>query len=232
MTLGIADNLRRVHDRVAAAAVRSGRTPSDITLIAVTKTWSSDVVQQVVDAGAVDLGENRVQEAQEKVDRVSGRVAWHLIGSLQRNKVKTALSIFSLIHSVDSLRLAVEIGKQAALLGRDIPILIQVNTSGEVSKSGVSPDAALGLVGEISGLRGLRIEGLMTIGPYVSDPEQVRPFFAALRNLRERILDAHLEGVSMAALSMGMTNDFEVAIEEGATMVRVGTAIFGSRRAR
>lgn len=227
----IVDNLNRVRDRVARAAERSGRSANDVMLIAVSKTWSPDVVQQAVDAGARVLGENRVQEAEAKAGAIAGSVSWHLIGHLQRNKVKAALSLFDLIHSVDSLRLAREISRRAQQDGTVAQVLVQVNTSGETSKFGVSPDAAFDLVGQMGELDGLRVNGLMTIGAFSSDLSVVRPCFELLRTLRDRIAGAGLPGVSMAELSMGMTNDFETAIEAGATMVRVGTAIFGSRAA-
>ncbi len=226
----IANNWKQVQERVAKAALRSGRSVDDVTLIAVSKTWPIARVQEAVDAGAVHLGENRVQEAQEKVGQIKGPVSWHLIGHLQRNKVKVALPIFDLIHSIDSLRLAKEVSKQAVLNGQEVRVLLQVNTSGEASKFGIAPDVAVDLVGQMAQLEGVRVDGLMTIGAFLPNPEDVRPNFIALRQVRDRIVDAHIEGVSMETLSMGMTNDFEVAIEEGATMVRVGTAIFGSRR--
>lgn len=226
----IADNLKQVQERVVAATLRSGRSVDEVTLIAVSKTWPAEIVQDVVDAGAVHLGENRVQEAQEKAGQIAGSVSWHLIGHLQRNKVKVALPIFDLIHSIDSLRLAKEISKQAVLNGQVVRALLQVNTSGEASKFGIAPDMAVDVVGQLAELEGLSIEGLMTIGAFLPNPEDVRPNFVVLRQVRERIVDAQITGVSMHELSMGMTNDFEVAIEEGSTMVRVGTAIFGSRR--
>jgi pyridoxal phosphate enzyme (YggS family) len=226
----IEKNWKQVQERVAKAALRSGRSVDDVTLIAVSKTWPIARVQEAVDAGAVNLGENRVQEAQEKVGQITGSVSWHLIGHLQRNKVKVALPIFDLIHSIDSLRLAKEVSKQAVLNGQVVRVLLQVNTSGEASKFGIAPDVAVDLVGQMAQLEGLKVDGLMTIGAFLPNAEDVRPNFIALRQVRDRIVDAQIEGVSMETLSMGMTNDFEVAIEEGATMVRVGTAIFGSRR--
>jgi len=185
-------------------------------------------VQQVVEAGALILGENRVQEVEKKADLVTGPVSWHLIGHLQRNKVKVALSLFDLIHSVDSMRLAQEINRRAEQTNVIARVLVQVNASGEDSKYGVSPDAALDLVGQVSELIHVKIEGLMTIGAFVPDPEDARPNFMALRKVRDHIA-TQMPQVLMQTLSMGMTNDFEVAIEEGATMVRVGTAIFGRR---
>ena len=222
----IAENLKRVQDCIANAANRSGRSADAVTLIVVTKTWSADVVQQVVDAGAGVLGESRVQEAQHKVKAVTGPVSWHLVGHLQRNKVKVALPLFDLIHSVDTLRLANEISRRAVRENAAVRVLVQVNTSGEASKFGASPEEVPDLVGQIDELEGVAVAGLMTIGAFEPDPETVRPNFAALREIGDRIA-VHKPHVT--ALSMGMTGDFEVAIEEGATMVRVGTAIFGQR---
>ena len=225
----IADNLKLVQERVAKAAQRAGRCVDEVTLIAVSKTWPAPVVQEVLAAGALHLGENRIQEAQEKIPLVTGDVSWHLIGHLQRNKVKVALPLFDLIHAVDSVRLAKEIGKQAVVAGQVVPVLVQVNTSGEASKFGIEPDEAVDFAGQVADVAGLQVQGLMTIGAFLPDPNDVRPNFVALRNVRDRIVDAQIANISMDTLSMGMTNDFEVAIEEGATMVRVGTAIFGSR---
>ena len=222
----ISENTKRVQDRIDRAAQRSGRSADAVKLIVVTKTWPADVVQQVVDAGIRVLGESRVQEAQHKVPDVTGKVSWHLVGHLQRNKVKQALPLFDLIHSVDTLRLAKEISRRAVQNNTPVRVLVQVNTSGEASKFGVSPSAALDLVGQIDELEGISVAGLMTIGTFDPDPETARPNFVLLRQIRDRIA-IHKPHVS--ALSMGMTGDFEVAIEEGATMVRVGTAIFGQR---
>ena len=224
----ISENTKRVQDRIDRAAQRSGRSADAVKLIVVTKTWPADVVQQVVDAGIRVLGESRVQEAQRKVPEIAGEVSWHLVGHLQRNKVKQALPLFDLIHSVDTLRLAQEISQRARQNNIEVRVLVQVNTSGEASKFGVSPNAALDLVGQIDELEGISVAGLMTIGAFDPDPEIARPNFVLLRQIRDRIA-IHKPHVS--ALSMGMTGDFEVAIEEGATMVRVGTAIFGQRGA-
>ena len=225
----IAENLKQVQDRIAVAAERAGRSGGDVLLIGVSKTWPAEVVQRAVDVGVRVLGENRVQEAHDKVAAISGSVSWHLIGHLQRNKVKLALSLFDVIHSVDSLRLAREISRRAALDGRRVRVLIQVNTSDEDSKFGVAAEDALDLVGQAAELDGIQIEGLMTIGAFLPDPEDVRPCFERLRRLRAQIADAQISGVSMKELSMGMTNDFEAAVEEGANLVRIGTAIFGAR---
>ena len=220
----ISENLKRVRDRMADAAHRSGRVADDVTLVAITKAWPADVVQRAVDAGAGVLGESRVQEAQHKVDAVTGSISWHLVGHLQRNKVKVALPLFDLIHSVDTLRLANEISRQAVRQNTAARVLVQVNTSGEASKFGAAPEAAMDLVGQVDELEGVAVAGLMTIG--APDPQTARSNFVALREIGDRIV---VHKPHAAALSMGMTGDFEVAIEEGATMVRVGTAIFGQR---
>ena len=222
----IAENLKRVQDRIAKAAHRSGRSEDAVKLIVVTKTWPADIVQQIVDAGTRVLGESRVQEAQHKVTEVAGTVSWHLVGHLQRNKVKIALPLFDLIHSVDTLRLAKEISRWAVRRNTLVRVLVQINTSGEASKFGISPNAALDLVEQVDDLEGVSVAGLMTIGTFDPDPETARPNFVLLRQIRDRIA---IHKPQVSALSMGMTNDFEVAIEEGATMVRVGTAIFGQR---
>lgn len=225
----ISENLKRVQDRIARALDRGARQDGEVTLVAVSKSWPAKMVQEVVDSGVQVLGENRIQEAEGKVKSVEGEISWHLIGHLQRNKVRVALSLFDLIHSVDSLRLVYEISKRAVQTGTQARILVEVNTTGEVSKFGVEPERTLELVGQISEVQGVRIEGLMTMGAFVPDPEGVRPSFVRLRELRDEIVAAKIPRVSMNHLSMGMTGDFEVAIEEGATLVRVGTAIFGAR---
>ena len=224
-----AENLKHVRERIEQAAIQSGRSGEEITLISVSKTWPAEVVQKAVSAGATVLGENRIQEAESKIPLVSGPVSWHLIGHLQRNKVRSAIQLFDLIHSVDTLRLANEIGKRSIQNDVKTRVLVQVNTSGEASKFGVDPEGALDFVGMVSEVEGITVEGLMTIGAFLPDSEAVRPSFARLRELGIRIDEAKLSGVSMTQLSMGMTNDFEVAIQEGSTMVRIGTAIFGSR---
>ncbi|MCY3763981.1 MAG: YggS family pyridoxal phosphate-dependent enzyme [Gemmatimonadetes bacterium] len=226
----ISENLKRVRERISRAAERAGRQAHDITLVAVSKTKPAEAIVEAAAAGVRVVGENRVQEAERKVGDVTDVVAWHLVGHLQRNKVKSALRLFEMIHSVDSLRLAKEIGKRAVQAGISARTLVQVNTSGADSQFGAEPDATVDLVGRISELEGVGVEGLMTIGQFLPDPEAVRPCFVQLRELGEEIAAARFEGVSMAHLSMGMTGDFEVAIEEGATMVRVGSAIFGARQ--
>ena len=226
----IENRLEKVMHRIDQAAAACGRNPASITLVAVSKTVSAQDVQQAIAAGVTTLGENYVQEARDKISALENYpVAWHFIGHLQSNKAKYAVKLFDLIHSVDSLKLARELNKQAQKNDKIQRILIQVNISQEETKSGISVDETLGLIEEIGRLGNLSIIGLMTMPPFFNQPERVRPFFAALRNLRNQIQKNTIPNVSMDILSMGMTGDFEVAIEEGATMVRIGTAIFGER---
>ncbi len=221
----IATNVARVRARIAEAAARGGRRPEDVLLVAVTKTVGVDRIRDAVACGLRVFGENRVQEAREKVREVDG-VSWHLVGSLQRNKVREALRLFDLIHSVDSLPLAEEISRRAsAASGRPAEVLIQVNISGEPQKHGVAPEAVGELLARAIRLPGLRIRGLMGIAPIVPRAEDARPFFRRLRDLRDRLRDA-LPEAQLEHLSMGMTDDFEVAVEEGSTMVRIGRALF------
>ncbi|MBS10092.1 MAG: YggS family pyridoxal phosphate-dependent enzyme [Gemmatimonadetes bacterium] len=220
------DNLASVNDRVSEAAIRSGRTGADVLVVAISKTWPVEVVQAAVDAGADTLGENRVQGGQAKVPAISGDPDWHLVGHLQRNKAKVAVDLFSTIQSVDSVRLAREIGKHATNAGKEVAIHLQVNTSGEASKFGVTPDDLKTLAGDVFGIEGLNVQGLMTIAANTNDRDAVRVCFSELRQLRDKISADH---PSIVDLSMGMTGDFEMAVEEGATIVRVGTAIFGQR---
>jgi pyridoxal phosphate enzyme (YggS family) len=226
----IVTNLNRVRERIAGAASRSGRPPESVQLVAVSKTVGPQPIREAVAAGVTVLGENYVQEARDKTAALSDvAVSWHFIGHLQTNKAKYAVKIFDLIHSVDSLKLAAELDRQAEKAGKVQRILIQVNLAGEASKSGVSEAQAPVLASEASGLKHVAVEGLMTMPPYFNAPERVRPYFRALCALRERIAAMQIPGVQMKELSMGMTGDFEVAVEEGATLVRVGTAIFGER---
>lgn len=226
--VNVRENIAWVLERIAAASRRSGRRPEDITLVAVTKTVPVERIQEAVDCGLQDLGENRVQELLAKQPHIAG-VKWHLIGHLQRNKVRQVWDRVTLIHSVDSLELAREIDKRATTAGRRVDILLEVNVAGEESKFGLTPEAVLPMVREVTGLPGVHICGLMTVAPLVADPEEVRPVFQRLAALRREVDALHLPGVDMAYLSMGMTNDFEVAIEAGANMVRIGSAIFGAR---
>jgi len=220
-------NIKSVRQRIADAARRSGRDPDEITLVVVTKTVGVTEILHAADCGVEAVGENRVHEAIEKRSRVGDRVKWHMIGHLQRRKVKDAVQVFDYIHSVDSLALAKEIDKRCAPTSKIMPVLFEVNVSGEASKFGLSPEETLRTIREAATLERIRIEGLMTMAPYVEDPEEVRPCFKQLADLSNTIAAANLPNVSMKHLSMGMTNDFEVAVEEGATMVRIGTAIFG-----
>lgn len=224
------DRLESVLERIQAAATGSGRDPSAVRLVAVSKTVPAEKVIEAVEAGVETLGENYVQEAQTKIEALAALpVAWHYIGHLQSNKAKYVVKLFDLIHSVDSFKLARELNKQAAKVGKVQPILIQVNIAEESTKSGVSEQDTINLIESVRPLNNLAVKGLMTMPPYFNAPDKVRPFFAALRNLRDRIEGLNLENVAMDELSMGMTGDFEVAIAEGATLVRVGTAIFGER---
>ncbi len=216
--------------RIEQAAVSSGRNIETVRLVSVTKTIPAETVKKAIDAGAAILGENYIQEARSKFNDLSSYpVSWHFIGHLQTNKAKYAVRIFDLIHSVDSFKLALELDKQAGKTGKIQHILIQVNVAEESSKSGVLVQNTLNLVKEISVLENLAIKGLMTMPPFFNEPEKVRPFFKDLRNLRDSIRKEGIQNVAMDELSMGMTGDFEAAIEEGATLVRIGTAIFGER---
>ena len=224
------DNFETVEKNIAAACARAGRDRSEVTLIAVSKTKPVDMLREVYEAGARDFGENKVQEICEKYDKLPSDIKWHMIGHLQRNKVKQVIDKATLIHSVDSYRLAQEISVQAQKKGLTMPILIEVNIAGEESKFGISADDTIQLVEEIASLPNLKIQGLMTIAPYVVDAEENRLYFRQIRQLAVDIKNKNIDNVSMNILSMGMTGDYEVAIEEGATMVRVGTGIFGARK--
>lgn len=220
-------NLDDVRQRMTAACARAGRDEADVRLVAVTKTVTADVAAQLVELGVTDIGENRVQEAARKREALAGfDVTWHMIGHLQTNKVKELLRLFDVIHSVDSFHLAEAISKRAASKGETASVLVQVDIAGEETKFGVPVAEVVGDVGWMSELPGIQIKGLMTMAPFVDDAETVRPVFARLRELAEEIDALGLPGVEMRHLSMGMTQDFEVAIEEGATLIRVGSALF------
>jgi PLP dependent protein len=223
----LADNLRAVRERVAHACRRSGRPESSVRLVAVTKSVDIETARELVELGQKDLGENRVQELLRKDEGLRGMgVNWHLIGHLQTNKVKKALEASRFIHSVDSLRLAEELSRRAGELDLTPEILLEVNVSGEESKEGLTVAETPGIAESAGKLANLRLVGLMTMAPVVENPEETRGVFAGLRELGERIDGMRLAGVEMRELSMGMTQDFEVAIEEGATLVRVGSALF------
>ena len=225
----IADNLSSIQERIGTAALRAARNPAEIRLVAVSKTVSAENIQQAIAAGVTMLGENYVQEARNKIARIGKQVEWHFIGHLQSNKARYAVDLFSMIHSVDRLSLAEELDQAANKHGKIVPILIQVNISGEESKSGINPQETLQLLKRIAGLQHLSIQGLMTMPPWFEDPEDARPYFIALRKLRDKLSREKMPGIALQELSMGMSGDFEVAIEEGATLVRIGTAIFGPR---
>ncbi|MDI3522461.1 MAG: dependent protein [Bacillota bacterium] len=225
----VADNVAAVRERIAEAALRSGRRPEDIRLIAVTKTVSPEVIGQALAAGITDVGENRVQEALGKAPALPAGITWHLIGHLQTNKAKQAVQLFPWVHSLDSLHLAQALEKRAAAAGVRVKCLVEVNVAGEASKHGVRPEEALKLLEGVAALEHIEVRGLMTVAPYVTVPEEVRPVFRELAALARQAAELKLPQVTMTELSMGMSGDFEVAIEEGATMVRIGTAIFGRR---
>ena len=225
----IHENLLKVQDRVAAAAERAGRHPGAVRIVAVSKTKPATLVLEAIDAGVTEIGENQLQEAKAKYDQINRPVKWHFVGHLQTNKVKGALQIFDLIHSVDSLRLLNEINRRSAQLNCQTEVLIQVNTSGDSSKYGVHPERALNFIENALDYSHVRIKGLMTIGPFTPNVDAVRHSFALLRRIQEKIIAQQFTGIEMDCLSMGMTHDFEVAVEEGATIIRIGTAIFGKR---
>jgi pyridoxal phosphate enzyme (YggS family) len=225
----IAGRLAEVQRRMGEAARRAGRSPEDVGLVAVSKTQPADRVREAIAAGATALGENYVQELVRKREQIGEGVEWHFIGHLQTNKVKYLAPFCALIHGVDSLRVAAEISKRAGALGRTQPVLIEVNLSGEAAKSGLAREEALDLARGIVGLPSIELRGLMTMPPYPEDPEQSRPYFVSLRALQEQLRRGGIPATACAELSMGMTADYEIAIEEGATLVRVGTAIFGAR---
>lgn len=217
-----------MRERISAAAGRAGKRIEDVTLVAVSKGVDIDDIAAAVAAGITDFGESRVQEAEPKAARLP-HLRWHMLGHLQRNKVRQAVRLFSVIQSVDSERLAAELSAHATAQ-HSIDILLQVNVTGESQKSGIDPRDAPAILREIAGMPGLRVVGLMTIAPQSDDPETVRPVFRRLRELRDEVRTSGIVGREFVHLSMGMTDDFEVAIEEGATMVRVGRAIFGERK--
>ncbi|MBO4940725.1 MAG: YggS family pyridoxal phosphate-dependent enzyme [Clostridia bacterium] len=224
----IEKNLLEVNKKIDEAARASNRKTDEIKLIAVTKTYGADLINEAIDCGVTDIGENRVQEIMEKYDKVNP-VRWHLIGHLQKNKVKYIIDKVELIHSVDSVELAVEIDKKAKKIDKIQKILLEVNVSGEESKFGIEPTNCIDVCREISLLENVKIMGLMTVAPFTDDEELLLGVFSGLKGLAEKISQENIKNVSMEELSMGMTNDFPLAIEKGATMVRVGTGIFGKR---
>jgi pyridoxal phosphate enzyme (YggS family) len=223
----IKENLLKVRERIEKAARKAGRDPNTIKLVAVSKTVEVARIKEAVEAGASILGENYVQEAQKKIEGIGRPVSWHFIGHLQSNKAKYAIRLFDMIHSLDSISVAEELNRRAEQADQVIKVMLEVNLSREATKFGTDEQRVLSLGKRIQSLKYLSLEGLMTMPPYFDSPEMGRPYYIALRELRERMVK---EGISMKELSMGMSNDFEIAIEEGATYVRVGTAIFGARK--
>ncbi|HEY8348605.1 MAG TPA: YggS family pyridoxal phosphate-dependent enzyme [Clostridia bacterium] len=226
----IIENIDELRSRVAAAAARAGRDPAGIKIVAVTKTVEPERIMAAYQCGITDFGENRVQELVQKADIMNVECKWHMIGHLQTNKVKYIIDRVCMIHSLDSIELANEINRRAEKAGRIMDALVQVNVAGESTKYGVEPASAPDFVKEVSRMGNIRIRGLMTIAPLVSDPEEVRWVFRGLRQLLIDIGKENIDNVSMEYLSMGMSNDFEVAIEEGANIIRPGTVIFGKRK--
>jgi PLP dependent protein len=226
----IAENIAEVRDRVRSVCDRLGRDVDSVQLVAVSKTFGHEVVEEALNSGIKDFGENYVQELEAKRHQLSGRpVRWHFIGHLQSNKVKYIAPYVELVHSVDNLRLAQEIEKRASNIGKVQDVLIEVHTTDEATKYGADPADVVGLAKEISQLDHIRLRGLMTMGPFSEDPNDSRPSFRMVMDLKGRIEKEGLDRVRMDLLSMGMTHDYEVAIEEGSTMIRIGTAIFGGR---
>lgn len=227
----IAENLYKIRQKIREVCQKVGRNPEEITIVAVTKTVPVDKIKEAINAGINDIGENRVQELLEKKSYIDiENVRWHFVGHLQTNKVKYIVDFVHLIHSVDSLKLALEIEKRAKRINRIVDVLIEVNTSGEKTKYGVKPEETTELVKQISeSCEFVRIKGLMTVAAYLPNPEDVRPMFKLLRQLSDEIKKLDLKNVEMKHLSMGMSNDYWIAVEEGATIVRIGTAIFGPR---
>ena len=231
--MSIAENLARVRERLDAAAHRAGRRSEDIALMAVSKTFPADSIREAYEVGLRLFGENRVQELAGKVDSLRDLqdTEWHLIGHLQSNKAAKTVELFDTVDSIDSLRLAQKLNASAQQLGKKLKVLIEINIGGETAKSGVAPDSREleALLSAAAELEHLEFRGLMTVPPFSEDPQLVRPYFRKLRELRDQIASRRLPQISVNELSMGMSHDFEVAIEEGSTCVRVGTAIFGSR---
>ena len=225
----IRKNIDAIRKRIKAAATRSGRPAAAVRLMAVTKTVDDRHIMEAIDAGIHILGENYVQEAKRKIEQMGRIVEWHFIGHLQTNKAKYAARLFDMVHSIDRPEVAEELNKRCAIENRIMKILIEVNVSGEVTKRGIDPDGVLPLLEIIAHLNNLSVQGLMTMAPWSDNAEDARPYFIALRKLRDRIRAMNIPAISMEELSMGMSGDYEVAVEEGATLLRIGSAIFGER---
>jgi hypothetical protein len=223
----VKENLLKVMERIEKAARKAGRDPGEIRLVVVSKTVEVARIREAIEAGVSILGENYIQEAQKKIEEIGKPVSWHFIGHLQSNKAKYAIRLFDMIHCLDSLPLAEELNRRAEQADRVVKVMVEVNVSREATKFGTDEEMVFTLAKRVQTLEHLSLEGLMTMPPYFDSPEMSRPYYIALRNLEERMVR---EGIPMEELSMGMSNDFEVAIEEGATYIRVGTAIFGQRK--
>ena len=231
MTAGFVRNLESIRGRIRAAASRAGRDPDLVTLVGVSKTVPPDRIREAIDAGLGDLGENRIQEAREKIPLLPGPVRWHLVGHLQGNKAKVAVEMFEVIHSVDSTGLLQRLDRLAGAAGRTLRALVQIDLADEPTKSGVEPDRLDAVLEAAARCSAVQVRGLMILPPYAEDPEKSRPWFRRLRELRDAATTRHSQ-LTLDQLSMGMSGDFEVAIEEGATIVRVGRALFGERPKR
>ena len=225
--MSLADNLEEIQQRIRAACQRAGRNPDSVTLLAVSKTHPPEIIKAAADCGQIFFGENKMQEAKAKIPLCPGKLRWHFIGHLQSNKCRDAVELFEMIQSVDSLSLAQEINRRADQAGRRMPVLIEVNVAGEASKFGCQPEQLLAELKELNALPRIEIHGLMTVPPWLPEAEDSRPYFRRLRELKERA--EQVLGAPLPHLSMGMSGDFEIATEEGATMLRVGTALFGPR---
>ena len=227
--MSLIESLEKIQQRITAACVRAGRDPGSVTLLAVTKSQPPEVVREAADCGQALFGENKIQEAKAKIPLCPSRLHWHFIGHLQSNKCRDAVEWFEMIHSVDSLSLAREISKRAEQAAKTMPILLEINVAGEASKFGYQPGRLLVELKEINTLRRIEIRGLMAVPPWSAEPEKSRPHFRQLRELKQKC--EQILGIPLPHLSMGMSGDFEIAIEEGATLVRIGTALFGPRPA-
>ena len=225
----VAENLEQVRKNIELACKEAGRDPKEVTLISVSKTKPVSMLQEAYDAGSRDFGENKVQEIMDKVPQLPSDIRWHMIGHLQRNKIKYIIDKVCMIHSIESVRLAEAVSEEAAKHGRVIPVLVEVNMAGEETKFGIRPEETEDFIREIRLLPNIQVNGLMTIAPYTENAENNRIYFRNLKKLYVDIKEKNIDNVVMSHLSMGMTGDYEVAIEEGATMVRVGTGIFGER---
>lgn len=227
----VAANYRKIIDRISEAAQRAGRNPREIKLLAAAKSQSVELVQAAIAAGVRLIGENYVQEAESKRQVISDTVEWHMIGHLQRNKVKAALNTFELIQSLDSMALALELDKEGRRNGKTVRTLIEVNLGDEASKSGIGQDEVAELLKRVGDLSHVRVEGFMAVPPFKEKPEEIRPYFRALKDLQVELQCLEIPNVNLSQLSMGMTHDYPIAVEEGATIVRIGTALFGPRKA-